>query len=223
VWWRCLKERHEWEATVSSRSNGNGCPVCSGQKVLSGFNDLWTKNKSLAQQWHPTKNGQLKPTHVTCGTDKKVWWLGESCKHEWLAAICDRSKGYNCPRCVLPTSKMETALHKELQKTFPDLILGRNLLMKWGKSTYTSVDILFEKEKVVIEYDGWYWHKERVDKDTLKTQTLLDAGYKVIRVRAEPLDLLEIKHKHFAQVTHPRKLEAADAIAKEIVSLIKTW
>ena len=30
-WWRC-EEGHEWDATVASRSYGNGCPRCNGRK-----------------------------------------------------------------------------------------------------------------------------------------------------------------------------------------------
>lgn len=29
VWWKCEKEQ-EWEARVSARNDGNGCPFCSG-------------------------------------------------------------------------------------------------------------------------------------------------------------------------------------------------
>ena len=30
VWWKC-KKGHEWQATVSSRNRGTGCPVCSAE------------------------------------------------------------------------------------------------------------------------------------------------------------------------------------------------
>ena len=40
VTWKC-KLGHEWEASVKSRTvNGTGCPYCSHNKVLAGFNDL---------------------------------------------------------------------------------------------------------------------------------------------------------------------------------------
>ena len=33
VWWQCPEgDDHEWEATISHRSSGNGCPFCSGRK-----------------------------------------------------------------------------------------------------------------------------------------------------------------------------------------------
>lgn len=59
----------------------------------------------LAAQWHPTKNGALTPEMVTCGSNKKVWWLTpyddpESGKHydfEWKASVLDRARGAGCP------------------------------------------------------------------------------------------------------------------------------
>ena len=32
VWWKCPKCAHEWQATVSSRFNGRGCPNCRNIK-----------------------------------------------------------------------------------------------------------------------------------------------------------------------------------------------
>lgn len=97
VWWQC-DLGHEWSAMVYDRTNGGNCPICSGRQVLAGFNDLATKNPTLADQWHPTKNGHLQPTDVACGSDKKVWWLCGS-GHEWEAVISSRNSGINCPYC----------------------------------------------------------------------------------------------------------------------------
>jgi len=97
VWWRC-GHGHEWKATIKSRVEGRNCPVCAGKTVLEGENDLRTVAPLLADQWHPTRNGDLKPTQVTSGSRRKVWWR---CKrgHEWQAAIHSRSAGVGCPVC----------------------------------------------------------------------------------------------------------------------------
>lgn len=96
VWWMCEKG-HEWESRISNRTKGNRCPFCSGKKVCDD-NCLATLNPELAKEWHPTKNGELTPKDVTCGSNKKVWWM---CKkgHEWEAKINNRSNGRNCPHC----------------------------------------------------------------------------------------------------------------------------
>ena len=39
VWWRC-EQGHEWQAQVSSRTMGKGCPVCNGKLIVPGENDL---------------------------------------------------------------------------------------------------------------------------------------------------------------------------------------
>ena len=41
VEWRC-EHGHVWTANVKDRARGAGCPYCSGNRVLVGFNDLTT-------------------------------------------------------------------------------------------------------------------------------------------------------------------------------------
>ncbi len=97
VWWQC-KRGHEWETRISDRSHGRGCPYCAGQKVGSD-NNLLAVNPELAHQWHPIKNGNLRPSDVTPGSRRKVWW---QCKrgHEWEIQIALRSRGSGCPYCA---------------------------------------------------------------------------------------------------------------------------
>ncbi len=65
-------------------------------KLIVGQNDLATVNPDLAAEWHPTKNNCLRPTQVTAGSNRKVWWKG-TCGHEWEAVIGNRSRGMDVP------------------------------------------------------------------------------------------------------------------------------
>ena len=95
----------EWQASIGSRVRVAGCPYLSGHAVWVGYNDLQTTNPDLAKEWHPTKNGDLKPTDVTSGTDKNVWWYlpyddPNTEKHfdfEWSAPVSRRLSGTGCP------------------------------------------------------------------------------------------------------------------------------
>lgn len=98
VWWLGVCG-HEWEAVVKDRVRGYGCPICAGKRVVKGVNDLKTVNPELAREWHPTKNGKLRPDEVITGSHRKVWWLG-SCGHEWEASIYERAIGRGCPICA---------------------------------------------------------------------------------------------------------------------------
>ena len=106
VWWKC-KEGHEWQAVIASRVKGVGCPFCTNQKATFGKNDLATKHPELINEWHPTKNGELTPSMVTCGSGKKVWWICEQ-GHEWQAYIKHRSNGVGCPYCYKEGPKKTT-------------------------------------------------------------------------------------------------------------------
>lgn len=97
VWWKGTCG-HEWEAVIGNRSRGIGCPHCSKRHVVEGVNDLVTVNPSLAAEWHPTKNGRLRPMQIAGKSNKKAWWLGK-CGHEWEAAIYSRAVGKGCPYC----------------------------------------------------------------------------------------------------------------------------
>lgn len=99
VWWVCEKG-HEWEASLYQRSRGTNCPICSGNQILSGFNDLFTLSPWLASEWHPTRNGILDPTNMSNGSHKKIWWVCEK-GHEWETTIIARTtKKSKCHICT---------------------------------------------------------------------------------------------------------------------------
>jgi len=99
VWWMCSKG-HEWRVDGSARIRGRGCPVCAGQQVLAGYNDLAKMRPDLAAQWHPSKNQELTPQEISPGTHKKVWWICNS-GHEWNASVANRARnGRGCPVCA---------------------------------------------------------------------------------------------------------------------------
>ena len=98
VWWLGVCG-HEWQATVTSRTAGSGCPYCSFRKLLVGFNDLETVNPDLVKEWNYEKNGNLLPQYVLPNYNKKVWWRC-AYGHEWEATIVSRNNGSGCPICA---------------------------------------------------------------------------------------------------------------------------
>lgn len=101
VWWRCEKG-HSYAAVIASRTvRGTGCPYCANRKVLPGFNDLETVEPKIAEQWHPTLNGNLTPGMVTAGSHRRVWWQCPE-GHVWKAVIYSRAgpQKCGCPVCA---------------------------------------------------------------------------------------------------------------------------
>ncbi|MDQ4214079.1 zinc-ribbon domain-containing protein [Microbacterium capsulatum] len=145
AWWLC-ESGHEWEAKIQNRFQGNGCPVCAGQMVVPGLNDMATVRPDLAAEFHPTKNAPLTPASIFPGVARKLWWrcdLG----HEWEATGNSRSSlGTNCPACSghrivvgfndLPTVAPEVAAewHPTLNgEITPTMVTLRNGKKRWWR------------------------------------------------------------------------------------------
>ena len=100
VWWLGSTCGHTWQAAISKRTKGSGCPYCSGTKVLVGYNDFKTVFPAVAEEWSDEKNDGLKPETVTAFSNKKVWWKCKICGLEWQSRISHRSYGRGCPVCA---------------------------------------------------------------------------------------------------------------------------
>ncbi len=94
--WKC-SEGHKYESVIASRALlGNGCEVCSGQKVLTGYNDFATTHPLLAMEadgW----NTKI----ISFGSTTKQWWKCPK-GHRYSATPNSRTsgKGSNCPTCA---------------------------------------------------------------------------------------------------------------------------
>lgn len=230
AWWLCTEYGHEWEAVIASRTKqGTGCPVCTGRSALKGFNDLATRCPNLAEEWSP-RNGTLQPSQVTPGSNRKVWWNCTQRGHEWEAVICSRAiGGSGCPACrgSLIESRLRSWLGSgPLAAVTPP---AHDMLteLRWPSGQTMRVDFLgtlpMTGKKVVVEYDGSFWHAsdESYQRDLTKTATLLSAGYYIIRVREEPLAHLPVKDSCLLQLGH--KFTGNEEDVLELVAHIEYW
>ncbi len=147
IWWRCEKG-HEYQAMVNARTGrGNGCPYCSGHKVLPGFNDLATLKPNLIKEWDYNKNTDITPSQITTGSDKKVWWV---CKkgHEYQTAIYHRTgnKPTACPICA----------NRKLLKGYNDF---KTLYPDISKEWHPTLNGEFKPEDIICRASKNVWWK----------------------------------------------------------------
>ncbi len=57
------------------------------------------KFPKLIEEWHPTKNGNVKPTAVYAYSNINYWWVCKKCGHEYQTCPNHRSNGGGCPDC----------------------------------------------------------------------------------------------------------------------------
>ena len=213
VWWQCLKG-HEWEAKISDRTKGKGCPYCSGRYSIVGQTDLATTHPDLLREWHPTKNGELTPQEVTQGSGKKIWWCCDY-GHEWEAALYHRTNGTGCPKCSsLGTSFPEQMLWFYLKQVFPKTVNKHQFTIDQKK---VEADLFVPELNLTIEYDGYYWHKDKDGQDRQKSQRLASIST-FLRIREANLPSLEDEHCLWTQ-TSEKDLEA---LVRQVFDFILT-
>ena len=126
--WKCSLG-HTYDALVTDRTKGRGCPVCSGRQLLVGYNDLRTKFPEIALEaigWDPET--------VSGGTHQIKKWKA-SCGHEWETSVKNRtSSGSGCPFCTKSGTKLLVGFN-DLQTKFPDVA---SEAYGWDPSTVTS-------------------------------------------------------------------------------------
>ena len=167
VWWKCHVCGHSWKTMINHRGGkrSSGCPECSKMKRGKSFTrskvrergSLAEVNPELAKEWHPTKNGDLRPEDITEGRFKPVWWLCPKCGYEWQASPNNRKKGVGCPCC---SGRVPMSGVNDLATVVPELLkewdyeknkVGpENFLPKSGKIVWWKCQTCGHEWKTVI-------------------------------------------------------------------------
>ena len=121
-------------------------------RISDNYN-LYVKNPGLIKEWHPTKNGDLRPMDVTPGSGKKAWWLCPQ-GHEWQAVIYNRNRGSGCPLC-----RQRQSAHSDSLMTLSD----SGLLKEWHPSKNNGLNprnltAAHDKKVWWLCQEGHEWH-----------------------------------------------------------------
>lgn len=205
AWWMC-KLGHEWECCIADRGLGEkkkhtGCPVCAGNKIVAGFNDLASQHPTLANDWHPVKNGLVQPSEVSSHSRIKRWWLGR-CGHEWQAgtASLNRKEGTGrsngCPVC---NGKTILQGFNDLASQYP------NVAQQWHPTkNEKSPEITFRSSRIKVWWLcslGHEWKTTVTSRTESKTNCPICSGRKV----CAGFNDLESQFPHLVLELHPTK------------------
>lgn len=206
VWWRDPVCGHEWQESPKSRGQRFRlrCPEC--ESVLDSL--AW-HYPELAEEWAP--DNPVSPWHVRpAGRIAFVpWWV---CKldpaHRWQATTVSRTNGGACPGCVgAGKSAVELAFHAAAERVFGEARSGSVVYSEaFMRRKRWTADIVVDSpvpglRGVVIEYDGAYWHRDKLDVDLDKSVDLMAADYAVVRLREVPLEALPLASPRYLGVS----------------------
>lgn len=169
AWWIGTDCGHSWEASILNRRNGSGCPYCSGNKVLPGFNDFATHSPQWVHLWHPEKNGEITSSSVMKQSPGKRWWLCAQ-GHEWeqspkkMASI-----GPRCPECSQVFSRLEAIVHEYLVSIYAGEIYPRRRIIEHtsGYRGRWEIDLLLPELKLGFEVQDFATHSRESDDEPI--------------------------------------------------------
>lgn len=136
VWWKIPYMNPQtgqtlylsWQTRISNRTiSQTACPYLTNTAVYPGLNDLQTQYPEIAYQWHPFRNGILKPNQVFPYDMRSVWWYlpytdpstGKIHYFEWVQTVTLKVRSLN--DCPYTAGHAVWTGYNDLQSCFPDI------------------------------------------------------------------------------------------------------
>lgn len=141
-----------------------GCNVCSNNKILKGYNDLWTTHPKIAEMLKDPEEGY----QITFGTNIKQIYICPNCGYEKNIAISTLLRcGLACPKCSDGISYSEKIMFSVLEQL--NLIITTQLnktTFDWCKEY--KYDFYIPSINCIIETHGKQHYEEKAESSNFK-------------------------------------------------------
>lgn len=103
-WFKCNACNHALELSLSDIHKGGWCGYCGGKKLCNDDDCKPCLDRSFASHpkaacWHPTNNGDITPRMVFKATDKKYWFICDTCNKPMQMGLNVVARGSWCLAC----------------------------------------------------------------------------------------------------------------------------
>lgn len=191
---------HIWNAYPNCILNGEGCPYCSGKRVLIGFNDLATTRPDIARLLKDKNDGYK----YTQNSHEKIDFICQNCGCERRKVIRDVCQdGFSCPMCgdgISYPNKFGRAFLEQL----PIQNYECEYSPCWAGNYRYDNYFQYKNQEYILEMDGFLHYKEssltnqsleeRQTIDVIKTNLAIKHGIHIIRIDCLEADCDYIKH-----------------------------
>lgn len=189
---------HIWESKIINILQGVGCPYCSNERVLVGFNDAWTTHPQICKYLKNPTDGYK----YTYGSTHKTDFICPDC-----GSIIHKSfnyvtfNGLLCCNCSDGVSYPNKFLRQMLQQLKIDFVPEYSA--EWSQSKKYDCYFKINQQEYVVEMDGIQHYEEStltplsineiVNNDKMKTLLAIQNGLDIIRIDCRKSDCEYIK------------------------------
>lgn len=167
---------------------GHGCREC-GKQACKGNRKVLIE-KSLGHKSPELINwiydNNIDPYIIGNKSTKILRWICPS-GHIFDRKICEQTVNKSCTVCTSNShqSNIELCILFELKYFFNDIQISNKIINDANKNY--KYDIYIPSKNMIVEYDGYYSHKNKYDFDEHKSNLAKQNGYKILRIRESPL------------------------------------
>ena len=219
---RCSKDKTHgtWDSIIGNRTlHGRGCPKCAGQ-IASKTHNLLAEYPEIAkcidftqtmQKW---QEDPKKYVYASClqdcskilpGSEKRaIFRCLENKNHcVWDSKINNRTTGYGCPTCASARSvsneekAFKNALVKLMHLKKSDYKTNVKILptFKENSDSKLELDFVCEKFNIAIEFNGEYWHSDKMVRQKSGVSADFYHNYKFEQAKKLGLTLLFVQEQ----------------------------
>lgn len=164
------------DAMVKGNARTCGCNI-GRQKTTSAPKIIPIAKELIDELWDYEKNN-VDPNVVSFDSTQKYWWKNKHGETFNLAPFV-----FVAPDTQ--TSFPEQAIFYHMKEYFNDAINKARYITQYGE--VVEIDVFIPSLNIGIEYDGAFWHKDKLGTDEAKNKSLNDDGIYIIRIREEGL------------------------------------
>ena len=219
---KCLKNpKHDsWDAIISNRTKkGYSCPQCAS-RVASKENNILICYPEVAKSIDfdaTIKSWEKEPKkyiHITCLEDcykitpkcnkRAIFKCLDNPKHNnWDTKIGNRTVGCGCPQCAVNNcvSQEEKSFKNELVKILQlkddEYKTNVRIIHNFQKNVKAKLELDFVCEKlgIAVEFNGEYWHSDKVIKKMKGVSADFYHRYKFEQAKKLGLTLLFVQEQ----------------------------
>ena len=174
----------DFSTTFGNHISGHGCPRCAYERISLARMVENREVKQRAMEIHGGKysyewmdyKGMKKSIKILCNKHGEFTQMAET-----------HLSGSGCPDCATPVSKGEQELYDVVLKMCPDAVQSDHSVL--GRR---ELDIYIPSKKIAIEFNGVYWHSDKIKPKKYHYDKWKDCKEKGIRL----IQILDIDWKN---------------------------
>lgn len=174
------KQHGEFSQYPQSHISGQGCPKCGDERASLAKS---TTREEFTERANAIHGGKYKYASLPERFTRRDSIIVTCPKHGAYIQLVDvHLNGCGCPKCVHKVSKPEIELFEFVSSICPDAYQSDRTIIK-----PKELDIVIPSKSLAIEYNGIYYHSDRVEgrqdnAHKIKTDLCAERGVRLIHL-----------------------------------------